>query len=64
MTDPKIKPHWSWGLGDDGILYCKGQIAGHCFKQTWWPYERMGFGIPISEMRKIVKEFGHLLVFI
>lgn len=62
MTSPNNQPYWSWGLGDDGVLYGKGQISGYVFTTAWYPYERIGFGISIREMKRIVKEFGHLLI--
>jgi len=68
-----INSFWLWGLGDDGILYGKGLFAGNYLMGEWSPYYLMGewapyevlsFGIPLSEMKKIVKEFGHLLVWL
>jgi len=57
--------YWSWGLGDDGFLYGKGRLLDPTSRYTYWhPYADMTFGIPLSEMKKIVKEFGHLLLFI
>lgn len=59
---PNYNPFWIWGIGDDGVLYAKGQIAGYHYIDNWKAYHYMSFGIPIEEMVKIVKEFGHLLV--
>lgn len=57
------KAEWAWGLGEDGHLYGKGGISGHIYHDNWYPYSKMRFGIAISEMKKIVKEFGHLVIF-
>lgn len=58
------KPNWTWALGDDGYLYGQGWILGHLYTNGWCRYEDMSFGIPLTEMKKIVKEFGHLLVWL
>ena len=58
------RPRWTWGLGDDGRLYCKGWIAGRSYSQDWYRYEDVSFGISLDEMKKIIKEFGHWLVWI
>jgi hypothetical protein len=63
MNDSNHKAHWSWGLGEDGILYGKGVFSGHSYEDNWYPYHTLSFGITISEMKRIIKEFGHLLVF-
>ena len=63
MNSPLMIPQWSWGLGEDGELYCKGQITGFIVMEEWYAYSRASFGIPSGEMKKIIKEFGHLLIF-
>lgn len=62
MSSPLNIPCWSWGFGNDGLLYCKGLITGYSFTE-WIPYHKTGISITLSEMKKIVKEFGHLIVF-
>lgn len=54
-----FNPYLSYGLGDDGNLYCKCRMSGYVL-DTWC---KPSFYISILEMKKIVKEFGHLLVF-
>lgn len=57
-----------YGLGEDGKLYCRGEFLvcvydAHNTKE-WFPYEHMaGFYVHFSEMIRIVKEFGPLLIF-
>lgn len=58
------KYFWYWGLGDDGELYCR---CNH-FKNDDWikPGDSRGnFGelINLRTMKRIVKHFGHLVVF-
>jgi hypothetical protein len=48
---------WSWGLGDDGWVYCKCSVYEDPNK--WSLY---GYALSLKTMCKIVKEFGHLLV--
>ena len=57
--------NWLWGLGDDGRLYGMCTNIGHeySFSMTWVLSSNLGFGIPLDEMKKIVKEFGNLVVF-
>jgi hypothetical protein len=59
------KGYWRWGLGDDGELYC--QSYGFPEPEEWHPYPEVGYGgkllVTFDEMRKIVKEFGHLVIF-
>jgi predicted metal-binding protein len=55
-----FNPCLSYGLGDDGHLYCKCRMSGYMY-DTWC---KPSFYISISEMKKIVKEFGDLLIFI
>jgi hypothetical protein len=48
---------WSWGLGDDGWVYYKS--SAYEDPNKWCIY---GYSIRLKTMCKIVKEFGHLLV--
>jgi len=57
---------WRWGLGDDGGLYYQCYAAED--PEDWYEYpdgdaysEKLL--VTFDEMRKIVKEFGHLVVF-
>lgn len=59
----KKEPYWIWGLGDDGELYGKGWRQG-VYRPDWTSDDGYDFSISLDEMRKIVKEFGHLLVFL
>jgi hypothetical protein len=63
-NDPEyINGSWRWGLGDDGELYC--QCSDFEDPKMWYDLSETSFGIKsIREMKKIVKEFGHLLVFV
>ena len=55
---------WIWGLGSDGDLYYR------CTKfskpDTWFvlKYSDVARSINIYDMKRIVNEFGHLLVFL
>jgi hypothetical protein len=57
-----IGANWTWGLGNDGELYGRGSFAQYYIRE-WFIYRNASFGIPISEMKKIIKEFGHLVIF-
>ena len=58
-----INGHWSWGLGDDGELYC--QCTDFERPGDWYDLSETTFGVrSIKQMNKIVKEFGHLLVWL
>lgn len=66
FEDEELKTgFWRWGLGDDGNLYC--QCYGFDNPKYWYFYEEKcyegRYHLLFSEMRKIVKEFGHLVVF-
>ena len=56
---------WKWGLGDDGKLYC--QCSDFADSENW---HSLGICptaadvLSISDMKKIIKEFGHLLVWL
>ena len=63
--DDLSKGYWIWGLGDDGELYFRCSLFTH--GDMWHPYPEEGYSdkllVTFGEMRKIVKEFGHLVVF-
>lgn len=52
--------YWLWGLGADGDLYCK--CSDFEDPNDWYLYDVISCP-PLVEMKKIVKAFGHLLVF-
>lgn len=56
-------PFLDWGLSSNGDLCCRGYFA-YCSYPNWIQYEHCLFSISIQEMKKIINEFGHLLVFI
>ena len=56
--------HFYWGLGDDGELYC------HCtrfYKDEWQHLSFLGADvgnyITLKLMKRIVNQFGHLVIF-
>lgn len=53
---------WIWGLGDDGELYFK---CTRFINNPWSTFKDVNVGehITLSVMRRIVKEFGHLVIF-
>lgn len=55
---------WRWGLGDDGNLYYQYDGGPHSDEWCWFfdPDER--WSLSIQDMKRIVKEFGHLLVWL
>jgi len=55
---------WYWGLGDDGQIYyrCTRFIS----PDVWWNLhytKEIASLVKLRTMKKIVKQFGHLLVF-
>lgn len=52
------KGEWLWGFGDDGELYCRCTQFGH---DNWAALSELD--LTIEDMKRIVKEFGHLVVF-
>ena len=56
------QPFLEWGLSNTGELCCRG-VFGYCSYPDWVEYESCCFSISMVEMKKIIKEFGHLLVF-
>ncbi len=62
-NDPE-KDMWKWGLGDNGVLYC--QSTDFIFHPEWMTLGHSPMAatkLSIKDMKKIVKEFGHLVVF-
>ena len=62
-NDPE-QEFWKWGLGEDGDLYCQCSDFTDILK--WYRYDMLtGISSKVSlrDMRRIVKEFGHLVVF-
>jgi len=59
-----IEGEWFWGLGDDGGLYCKCP-ADFEDPDRWYSYEHECHprSFSIRDMKRIVKAFGHLVVF-
>ena len=55
---------WFWGLGEDGQLYYR--FVPNDFPGKWYSYQTHAEHLPMSiaQMKKIVSEFGHLLVFL
>jgi len=63
-TNP-INHTWLWGLGDDGEIYYK--CTKFSLPNEWYNLHDNSIVsncVSLKEMKKIVKEFGHLLVFI
>jgi hypothetical protein len=64
-NDELLKEYFHWGLGDDGELYCRCSCFG---KDRTWILpggSRSNFGelINLRTMTRIVKQFGHLVIF-
>ena len=58
-----IQGQWFCGLSDDGELYCKCP-ADFKNPEEWYLFEELRFNINLDDMKRIVKEFGNLLVFL
>lgn len=57
------KGFWEWGLGNDGELYCR--CSDFESPEEWHNADNTTCdALTIRDMKRIVKEFGHLLVFI
>ena len=57
----ELSGEWLWGFGDDGELYCRCTQFGD---DRWRRFDEVGWFDPTMEdMKRIVKEFGHLVVF-
>ena len=58
------KDKWAWGLGDDGELYFRCSIFTDF--AYWFRFQdrsNVSNYLSIKDMKRIVKEFGHLVVF-
>jgi hypothetical protein len=51
--------HWYWGLGDDGNIYRRANEA-----YSWVDMNALVLSLYLGDMKKLVKEFGHLVVFL
>lgn len=56
-------PYIIWGLGDDGNLYAKYSVSRYHSEKNWHRSDLIRFGLTIGEMKRIVNEFGHLIIF-
>ena len=57
------KSEWYWGFGDDGGLYYR--TTEHNLPEQWSAVDyTLGYDIRLKDMKKLVKEFGHLLVWL
>jgi hypothetical protein len=58
----EFRTNWYWGLGDDGNLYRRCDSTGN----QWVGISEGMFPITVNlrDMKLIVKEFGHLLVWL
>ena len=70
LNDEELKKgFWNWGLGNDGNLYFQTNAPGWELypSKNWYSYPDSGYDdkllVTFDEMRKIVKEFGHLIIF-
>lgn len=58
---------WTWGLGDDGELYyhqtCKGKTDLDSWCLATYNHIVMRY-VSLQVMKRIIKEFGHLLVWL
>jgi hypothetical protein len=51
---------WLWGLGENGELYCRCSTFA---EGKWYPSDDIPYlNLSIADMKRITKEFGHLLV--
>ena len=69
ITGPLREFRWEWGLDEDGNLYARSSYfpfdAAHGGGDDNWKLADMCFLFPsLKEMKIIIKEFGHLVVFI
>lgn len=63
-NDPS-KDRWTWGLGDDGEIYWQSSdeldpFKWHLLKGAGWTRHYLSLRV----MKRLVKEFEHLLVFL
>lgn len=55
---------WYWGLGDDGEIYYR--CTRFSDPESWYKLKKhheVAALIGLKTMKKLVKQFGHLLVF-
>jgi hypothetical protein len=62
--NPGPNEYYKWGLGDDGLIYYSDTVGYTSSPNNWDLICRPGCTLMIKDMRLIIKEFGHLLVFI
>lgn len=63
-NDPE-KDRWTWGLGDDGELYFQSSDAPRpLFWYSLKDNPSKARIVSLSVMKRLVKEFGHLLVWL
>lgn len=61
---PAKDEYYRWGLGDDGLVYyCDSMDRGYPLG-FWSKIVRPGQTITMRDMKLLIKEFGHLLVWI
>ena len=56
---------WYWGLGDDGQIYYR--CTRFSDPNEWWNLheaQEIAAIVRLKTMNKLVKQFGHLLVFL
>jgi hypothetical protein len=53
---------WTWGLGEDGNLYIRRLPIRKGYKE-WMLSTDLAIPIDLQTMKRIVKAFGHLVVF-
>jgi hypothetical protein len=58
--------YWKWGLGDDGNVYCTNSVTIAPPAGEWCDLGRLGYckHLTLKKMKYLIKEFGHLLVFL
>ena len=55
---------WYWGLGNDGELYYR-TTENELHPDQWYAVDyTLSYDIRLKDMKKLVKEFGHLLVWL
>lgn len=57
-----IRGFWRWGLGEDGDLYC--QSSDFQDPREWNSWSSVNMPLSLKHMKRLVKEFGDLLVFL
>jgi hypothetical protein len=67
IGNPDPQDDWFWGLGDDGEIYFRSnryyfQAPGGWFRMS--TSHEVATSISLRDMKHLVKEFGHLLVWL